>query len=121
VVPSSTGEIVDVHAASTHAMIAHVSPVLARRINQCSWARQDDTRRNWLGLAPDFARLGSVSLSATLPTAHADRVAGSMLGSVFAARALKNGRRLAAGLAFALTIPNSVFAAEFSLAALMGD
>ena len=60
---------------------------------------------------PDFVRL--------VPIAW---LVGSLLGGVLAARALKpNGTRLAAGLALALAIPSSVFAAAFSLAALVGD
>ena len=47
---------------------------------------------------------------------------GSLLGGALATRALRTGgNRLAAGLALALDIPSSVFAAVFSLAALMGD
>lgn len=47
---------------------------------------------------------------------------GSLLGGALAARALRtNGNRLAAGLALALDIPSSLFAAVFSMAALMGD
>lgn len=47
---------------------------------------------------------------------------GSVLGGVRAARALRsNSNRLAAGLAVALNVPSAVFAAVFSMAALMGD
>ena len=47
---------------------------------------------------------------------------GALLGGVLAARALRsNSNRVAAGLALALNIPNAVFAALFSMAALMGD
>ena len=48
-------------------------------------------------------------------------LAGAAVGGVLAARALRsNNNRVAAGLALALTIPNLVFAAVFSMAALMG-
>ena len=47
---------------------------------------------------------------------------GAVLGGVLAARAFRsNSNKVAAGLALALNIPNSVFAALFSMAALMGD
>lgn len=47
---------------------------------------------------------------------------GAVVGGVLAARALtSNDNRVAAGLALALDIPSSVFAAVFSMAALMGD
>ncbi len=47
---------------------------------------------------------------------------GSLAGGALAARALRtNGNRLAAVLALALDVPNSVFAAVFAMAALMGD
>jgi len=47
---------------------------------------------------------------------------GSVLGGVRAARALRNNsNRLAAGLALVLDVPSAVFAAVFSMAALMGD
>ena len=49
-------------------------------------------------------------------------LACAVVGGVLAARALRsNNNRVAAGLALALNIPNSVFAAVFSMAALMGD
>ena len=49
-------------------------------------------------------------------------LAGAMAGGVLAARALTSSKnRVAAGLALALDIPNSGFAAVFSMAALMGD
>jgi hypothetical protein len=49
-------------------------------------------------------------------------LAGAVVGGRLAARALRsNDNRVAAGLALALSIPNSVFAALFSMAALMGD
>jgi hypothetical protein len=48
-------------------------------------------------------------------------LAGAVAGGVLAARALRtNNNRVAAGLALALNIPNLVFAALFSMAALMG-
>ena len=48
-------------------------------------------------------------------------LASAVVGGVLAARALRsNNNRVAAGLALALDIPNSVFAAVFSMAALMG-
>ncbi len=47
---------------------------------------------------------------------------GAIRGGVLVARALRtSSNRLAAGLALVLDIPNSVFAALFSMAALMGD
>jgi hypothetical protein len=49
-------------------------------------------------------------------------LACALVGGVRAGRALRsNNNRVAAGLALALNIPNSVFAAIFSMAALMGD
>ena len=49
-------------------------------------------------------------------------LAGAVLGSVLAARALRRpGNKLLAGLALALSLPNTVLAALFSMAALMGD
>jgi hypothetical protein len=49
-------------------------------------------------------------------------LAGAVVGGVRAARALtSNNDRVAAGLALALDIPNSGFAAVFSMAALWGD
>ena len=48
-------------------------------------------------------------------------LAGAVVGGVLAARALRSSNnRMAAGLALALNIPNSIFAAVFSMAALMG-
>jgi hypothetical protein len=48
-------------------------------------------------------------------------LAGALVGGVLAARALRsNNNRVAAGLALVLDIPNSVFAALFSMGALMG-
>ena len=48
-------------------------------------------------------------------------LAGAVLGGVLAVRALISGNnRMAAGLALAMNIPNSVFAAVFSMAALVG-
>ena len=48
-------------------------------------------------------------------------LAGAVVGGVLAARALQsNKNRVAAGLALALNIPNLIFAAVFSMAALMG-
>ncbi len=47
---------------------------------------------------------------------------GALRGGVLVARALRTAsNRLAAGLALVLNIPNAVFAALFSVAALMGD
>lgn len=49
-------------------------------------------------------------------------LAGSLLGGALAARALTTtGDRLAAGLALVLDVPSALFAAMFSMAALMGD
>jgi hypothetical protein len=49
-------------------------------------------------------------------------LAGAVVGGVRAAGALiSNNNRVAAGLALALDIPNSFFAAAYSMAALMGD
>jgi hypothetical protein len=49
-------------------------------------------------------------------------LAGAVVGGVLAARAVtRNDNRVAAGLASALDIPNSFFAAAYSMAALMGD
>ena len=60
---------------------------------------------------PDIVRLVPIAWLAT-----------SVLGGVRAARALgSRSNRLAAGLALAMTVPSVVFAAIFSMAALMGD
>ena len=49
-------------------------------------------------------------------------LAGTLVGGVRAARALRSDRhRLPAGLALALGLPSAVFALVFALAALMGD
>ena len=49
-------------------------------------------------------------------------LACALAAPVLAARAWRNNNnRVAAGLALALSIPNSVLAATFSTAALMGD
>lgn len=46
----------------------------------------------------------------------------AVTGGVLAIRAFRgSGNRMAAGLALALSLPNAVLAAVFSLAALMGD
>lgn len=59
---------------------------------------------------PDIVRLAPIAW-----------LAGAVAGGVFAARALRSrNNRVAAGLALALSIPSSVFAALFSMAALMG-
>lgn len=48
-------------------------------------------------------------------------LAGTVVGGVLAARALRSSdNRMAAGLALALDIPNLVFAALFSMGALLG-
>ena len=46
---------------------------------------------------------------------------GAVLGGVVAAHALRTGSRVTAVLALALTVPNTIVAAIFSIAALMGD
>ncbi|MDH5821885.1 hypothetical protein QFW77_02600 [Luteimonas sp. RD2P54] len=60
---------------------------------------------------PDLARL--------VPIAW---LAGAVVAGVLAVRALRGSDgRPAAGLALAVSVPSAVFAAVFSLAALMGD
>ena len=49
-------------------------------------------------------------------------LAGSIVGATLATRALRSGgNRPAAGLAFALSMPNTALAALYAMAALMGD